>query len=234
MNKPKLPQKEFLFEHQIQKLFKEIDNFQVEIDSVNYDESLIKGYDRVIITGPQRSGTTFVCEAIAQTLGFKAVDEGIYVGRNRDGRTQRFICNTKDKNIVVQAPTMVYNIHTLVGENDLVIFMKRKWSDIVKSLYRIAKQQRPDNHLSNWISMNTMYDIEKYHWSLDDSKCREVYEEVVDRNSYYLDAPYKMWKNYLVKNIPNSITLNYESMKSHPMWIDKKDRESFSQKQIRK
>ena len=122
---------------------------------------------------------------------------------------------------------MTCRIQKLVDKNDLVIFMVRKWSDIVKSVFK------KNGRISNWIIMDTMYDVEKYYYSEYDSECGEIYERVVDRNSYYLDAPYKIWKHYQKDMIPNAISLEYESMKFHPMWIDKKDRKNFHEKQTR-
>ena len=40
-----------------------------------------------------------------------------------------------------------------------------------------------------------------------------------------------MWKHYQSKLIPNCITLEYESMKIHPMWLDKDQRKDFTDKQ---
>ena len=79
--------------------------------------------------------------------------------------------------------------------------------------------------------MDTMYDIEKYYFMEYDKNIESTYNKFVDRNSYYLDAYYKMWKHYQSKIIPNCIALNYESMKSHPMWIDKNKRKGFHEKQ---
>ena len=218
-----LPEKIFLDENQTKKVFNEIDNFQVKIDSVEYNKNLIEGYDRIVIIGTQRSGTTFTSQALSETLSFRNVDEAEFDVRNVDLFKNVF----KEKNIVVQAPAMTCRIQKLVGENDLVIFMVRKWSDIIKSVYR------KNGKISNWVVMDTMYDIEKHYYSEYDSECGKIYDKVVNRNSYYLNAPYNVWKHYQKDLIPNAISLEYESMKNHPMWIDKEDRKNFHEKQTR-
>ena len=43
-----------------------------------------------------------------------------------------------------------------------------------------------------------------------------------------------MWKYYQRDKIPNWIQLDYESMKSHPMWVDKDKRQNTTRKQISK
>ena len=64
----KLPEKIYLTEEYIQRVFNEIDQFEVELNTVDYNESLFKGYKRIIIVGPQRSGTTFTSQALSNTL----------------------------------------------------------------------------------------------------------------------------------------------------------------------
>jgi hypothetical protein len=235
----KPPIKKYINDSQLQQIFEEIDNFEVPLSSKNYDENLIRGYDRIIIIGSQRSGTTFVSQAISNTLGFRNVDENEFNVKD----VNKFKNIFKQKNIVVQAPGLTHLIQNLVSENDLVIFMTRKWSDIIKSVFR------KNGKLSNWILMNDMYDVNKYYYSTGyfkdlhgkvhelydkkDEKCESVFKEVVDKNSYYLDVVYKMWKYYQRDLIPNYIELDYESMKLHPMWVNKQNREDFSPKQTK-
>ena len=120
---------------------------------------------------------------------------------------------------------MTYLIHDIAEENDLIVFMVRRWSDILKSLYRIK-----ENGISNWIKMNVVYDMNKKNY---DYVGDELYEKYVDRNSYYLDVTYKMWKYYQRDRIPNYIELNYESMSVHPLWVSKEKRIDFEPKRIR-
>ena len=235
----KPPVKKYINDNQLQDVFGEIDNFQVPLEPVGYDEDLIKGYDRIVIVGPQRSGTTFVSQAITDTLSFKNIDEHAFNVKDVGMFKNIF----KQKDIVVQAPGLTHLIHNLVGENDLVIFMTRKWSDIIKSVYR------KNGKLSNWILMGEMYDVNKHYYTTGyykdasgkihylyqekDSKCESIFEKVVEKDSYYLDVVYKMWKHYQRDLITNYIQLDYESMKSHPMWVDKQQRGKFHAKQTK-
>ena len=217
----RLPEKIQLTEEHIQQVFNEIDQFTVELDTVDYNEDLFKGYKRIIIVGSQRSGTTFTSQALANTLNFRNVDESEF--NVRDVNMFRNII--KQENIVVQAPAMTCRIQALVGDDDLVVFMSRKWSDIVKGVHRKNKS------LSNWILMETMFNIERYYFNEYDNTAGKFFDKHVNKNSYYLDAYYNMWKHYQSKVIPNCITLKYESMKNHPMWLDKSQRKNFGDKQ---
>lgn len=217
-----LPEKIFLAEDQIQQVFNEIDQFTIELDTIDYDKKLFKGYKRIIIVGPQRSGTTFTSQALANTLNFRNVDEAEFNVRDVD----IFRNIMKQENIVVQAPSMTCRIQTLVGDDDLVVFMSRKWSDILKGVHR------KNGRLSNWILMKTMFNIERYYFNEYDNIAGEFFDKYVNKNSYYLDAYYNMWKYYQSKVIPNCIILKYGSMKNHPMWLNKDQRENFRNKQI--
>ena len=217
----RLPEKIHLTEEHIQRVFNEIDQFTVNLDTVDYDESLFKGYKRIIIVGPQRSGTTFTSQALSNTLKFRNVDEGEFSVRD----VNMFRNIMKQENIVIQAPAMTCRIQALIGKDDLVVFMSRKWSDIVKGVHR------KNRSLSNWILMETMFDAERYYFNEYGNTAGKFFDKHVNKNSYYLDAYYNMWKHYQSKIIPNCITLKYESMKNHPMWLDKSQRKNFGDKQ---
>ena len=217
----RLPEKIQLTEEHIQQVFNEIDQFTVELDTVDYNEDLFKGYKRIIIVGSQRSGTTFTSQALANTLNFRNVDEAEFNVRD----VNMFRSIIKQENIVVQAPAMTCRIQALVEDDDLFVFMSRKWSDIVKGVHRKNKS------LSNWVLMETMFNIERYHFNEYDNIAGEFFDKHVSKNSYYLNAYYNMWKHYQSKVIPNCITLKYESMKNHPMWLDKSQRKNFGDKQ---
>ena len=216
-----LPEKIYLKEEYIQQVFNEIDHFMVKLNTVDYNENLFKDYKRIIIVGSQRSGTTFTSRALANTLNFRNVDEAEFNVRD----INMFRNVIEQENIVVQAPAMTCRIQTLVGDDDLVVFMSRKWSDIVKGVHR------KNGSLSNWILMETMFDIERYHFNEYDNIAGKFFDKHVNKDSYYLDAYYNMWKYYQSKVIPNCITLKYESMKNHPMWLDKSQRKNFGDKQ---
>ena len=63
----------------------------------------------------------------------------------RNVKTCKGVMN-REKN-VIQAPGFTAVSHHLSTDEDLIVFMVRRWSDIVKSLYRI------NNSLSNLVIM---------------------------------------------------------------------------------
>ena len=116
--------------------------------------------------------------------------------------------------------------------------MVRRWSDIVKSLYRI------EGKISNWIYASTLYEYELYNRKypgirtncipFEDLEVEPYFNHYVNKKSYMLDIPYKIWKYYQRDKIPNWIQLDYQSMKAHPIWVDKDKRQNTTRKQISK
>jgi hypothetical protein len=61
----------------------------------------------------------------------------------------------------------------------------------------------------------------------------EYFNKYVDKNNYYLDVVYKIWDYYQKDKVKNWINLSYESMETHPMWLDKSKRKNFHSKQTK-
>jgi hypothetical protein len=92
----------------------------------------LKKFDRIMVTGPQRSGTTICARMIARDTGFKYVDEetiGI-----RDVGACRKLFETQSQ-FVVQAPSLAYCCHSFDGA---IVFMFRLIRDIIASQERIG------------------------------------------------------------------------------------------------
>jgi|TARA_R110001592_G_scaffold88735_2_gene261229 hypothetical protein len=235
---PSLPDRKFLTDEETEFAVNDIDNFRVELNPIQYNAVHFKGYPKVIIVGSQRSGTTFVSNALSKTLGFHHWDETDFNVKNVVQFQELLNRNYPQGGVVMQAPGLTHIIHALVDEDCLVVFMDRKWSDILKSVIR------KNGKVSSWIKMNVLYESNKFHythgysklenWSYNDVDldAEKVYEEKVDKNSYYLDVTYKMWKYYQRDRIQNYVELDYESMSNHGLWIPKKNRKDFNPKQF--
>jgi|TARA_Y100000592_G_scaffold76476_1_gene119730 hypothetical protein len=227
----KAPDKKLLTEEQINQVFDEINHFQVPLETINFEKKLFEGYRNIIVTGAPRSGTTITGKMLAETISFKYVDENEFGCRNFK---QFKLISNQGKN-VIQAPGISHIAHFLPNDDDLVVFMVRPWSDIVKSLYRILGK------LSNWILTDTLYEYELFNRKNPGIRCdstpaidtevEDYFIKHVDRESYYLEMTYKMWKFYQRDKIKNWLQLDFESMSAHPLWIDKKDRKNFTRKQ---
>jgi hypothetical protein len=90
----------------------------------------LKTYDAILVTGPQRSGTTIASHILAHELGYKHVDENdiniddIEKAKNVVGL----------RPVVLQAPGLCFAAHTL---GFTVVIMRRSVKDIQVSEKRI-------------------------------------------------------------------------------------------------
>lgn len=127
----------------------------------SYSELLeaCKGYDRIIVTGPQRSGTTFTARALAKSLGVQMVDEHQHPSRlEADKYVWQYACHNhkihKNKNV------------------DLVIWMNRDREDVMKSEKRISWKSF-ERHKREYVSVfgveakafDNNYDMKHHFWN---------------------------------------------------------------------
>ena len=97
--------------------------------------SHLKSFDKILVTGPQRSGTRICAKMIAQDTGHHYVDEE-HFGFLRKGCFRMMLesCNE----IVVQCPALSRWIHEFSGDDTIIVFMKRNPEDVIASQERIG------------------------------------------------------------------------------------------------
>lgn len=93
-----------------------------------------KKYSHIVVTGPQRSGTTIASKILAYDLGYKQFREEDI--RNHSLRLLYGILRKKIK-AVIQAPGLASVCHFLDSPGLGVVFMRRNPKDILSSQERI-------------------------------------------------------------------------------------------------
>ncbi len=92
----------------------------------------------VLVTGPQRSGTTITAKIWAEMLGWAYVDE-LHFGANADEDLWRFLRDpTRRDDVVVQCPGMFASVMENAGLSELVVLCRRPLSEIWTSQARIG------------------------------------------------------------------------------------------------
>lgn len=156
---------------------------------------------KILVTGPQRSGTTFSAYALSQTFKYPFVNEHDYGVHNH----LNFINYVKNlTTFCAQGPGLCHAIEDIIKAipDITIIVMRRNLEDIKKSEKRI-----------NW-SWEQL-ELEKFGIKNKNKSQAAIKYDFIDSLSY-----------------DNIINLDYESMKEHPLWINKDKRKNFKSKQI--
>jgi len=180
---------------------------------MTYDEAIsqLRKFKKVIVTGPQRSGTTIAGKMIAGDLSYRYVDEGFHSVGSNIGLLTNFLSD-KEK-IVVQCPILAFQAHNM-PPGWAVVFMRRNVDDIHRSQKRI-----------NW------------EWDEAEKKqYKKLFAEErpgvnIDFNRRISAIKYIFWDSYQKSRVKNKFEIAYESLSTHPMWLSKDQRKGFGAKQ---
>jgi hypothetical protein len=98
------------------------------------------GFERVLVTGPQRSGTRICAKMIAHDTDLRFVDEREFCV---DSLNRLWKLLQDETGIVVQCPALCRYVHHLASNDDAVVFMLRPSADIQASQDRIGWEWEP-------------------------------------------------------------------------------------------
>lgn len=173
---------------------------------------------KILVTGPQRSGTRIATHILAQDLNFECLDEMVY--GIHDYRIFQDLVKNRI-NFVAQGPALCYKLEILAKEI-FIIYMIRDVSAIIKSQKRIK-----------WAYEEIEKNIFKMHFDKILTYPSSCYRNIknMDWSRPISELKYYIWDNIQKKNIQNYLELDYESLKGHQLWVD--DRKSFKNDQIK-
>ena len=162
-----------------------------------------KNYSRVIIVGPQRSGTNFATKQLAQDLGLRYVGQYEF-GYPDDDPSREFKALLRDAaKIAVHAIQLTPWINDLEGGDTIAIYIVRKRSEILASENRV-----------NWSTAG--FPLQKQLYSIRFPQQVDTLQ-IFERNS---DMVNYFWDNF-VKNdlkIPY-VEFRYDDFSSSEGWI---------------
>jgi hypothetical protein len=160
------------------------------------DFSEFKQYSKIVVSGPQRSGTNLVSKVLCEELGYTFIDEeefGFHFEKD-------FMEILKNKNkIIMQAPGMSHILHKLTESSACIVFCLRDPSEIMQS-----------QHNLNW----TGESFERQKYTRPEYDYLPIglvkYIEWFFHQRSELKIPYK--------------EIYYNSFKNHKLWINKENR----------
>lgn len=177
----------------------------------------------IVVTGPERSGTNIAAKMIAHSLGCDYVPENSW---GSDFGKLWAILNTADRRLVVHAPHLTYRVHEIdahCGDHVLVVFMLRSVSEIVASQRRIGWGKTTGLSVDGedpkgWGNPESVW---------FDRPSNDVFEEIIDPSRHLCENRQLVWHLRQKQHVKNLIEVAYESLQTHPLWLDKERRQNF-------
>lgn len=162
----------------------------------------LHGFTRIVVTGPQRSGTRIATKMIANDLGLRYIQEEEFGVHS----FERMMLILLEGWVCIHAPALSHKSH-LLPSNVAVVFMIRNEEDILASQSRI--------NWRSWPVERGAYEIEDFlpYYEETDPICR---------------IKYKVFAGYQKGLISNCFEVQFEDLAYHHMWINKEDRTEFS------
>ena len=117
-------------------------------------------------------------------------------------------------NFVLQCPAMSSMIHRIPDSHEvLVVFMRRFVSQIIQSEKRVKWNDGP-------------VELQRYQRIPElESTMAQLASPAISEVVYYC------WDQYQRKQLPHTADLRYDSLSSHPLWVDKSERWDFTDRQ---
>ena len=176
--------------------------------------TLARDFQKVLVTGPQRSGTTIAAHILAEELEYEYVDESA-VGIADPGRMRDLLA--EKGRIVVQCPGFSASIHHFAADDVLVVFMIRHPEDIAASEKRV-----------NWNG----HKEERYRYAeqFGEDRLLLLFDKVTLEGKM-ADLTYIFWAVKQRHLVPNHAELSYDALSEHPLWIPKDERDGWHERQ---
>lgn len=164
-------------------------------------------YDTIVVSGPQRSGTTIAAQCIGKDLSLPVIDEydfGI-------SDFQHALSILKEGPCIAQAPALSHQIHLFHSlERTAIIWMHRSPRDVFRS--ELAKGWRHSN--DNLQNSGHNIETRKYHDEF------LIHNASID--SYYMK--HDIWARYQYPLSRHNFNLSYSSLSKHPLYISPSNR----------
>lgn len=160
----------------------------------------LSGFPAIIVTGPHRSGTTFLTEALGQDLGYTVVREEHFGFKGfRKLLWILFWTRVARLRIVVQAPALFHRVPLMA---------RFPWTAIVVVHRPLSEIARSWQHT---------YAEDGQLLSGDANNAAEL-RDLGYANGNAAEIKYRLWEEWK-RRIRNSFDIDYRSLRDHPMWV---------------
>lgn len=165
----------------------------------------LRGYKRIIVTGPHRSGTTIAAEMIAADTGLEAVREEAFLFYRED-MLQGLLAR---EGIVVQCPALFDRMPDFSDPDTAIVMMRRPLDELEESRGRMfvpGSTERFSAEEQNQAQLARLGAAEGDAAALK----------------------YARWSDWVDSGrIHHPVEVAYDALKSHPMWVTPEQRRSL-------
>lgn len=209
-------------------------------DGVSWDSLSLARYRVVLVTGPQRSGTTWAACALASSLGYTLYDERhpLTAGNNTLVSLRRAFtfARQQPRGAVIQAPMATSVLHELpIFPGLAIVFIARHCLDVFRSQNRVMP------HRGGWTCVaGRTKELRKYrmreelrpHFDERDMVCtikqhawQRYQRPFLERRA---SADKRRAAAYAGAGLPLSATVDFASFATHPLWHGEDERRNLS------
>lgn len=163
-------------------------------DIITFATEPFMDFEKIVVVGPQRSGTRFTAYAISHDLGYDFLDQ-TQIGLTNFGMMKTQL--DKHERCVIQGTGCTCKIHELGREDVLVVWVRRNTADILASQKRI-----------------------QWGESCERGRIPKPYQD----SEPLCEGRYRYWTEVQKAQVPHWIEIDYESLRKHPLFIDRNTR----------
>ena len=165
----------------------------------------LRGYKRIIVTGPHRSGTTIAAEMIAADTGHEAVREEAFLFYREDmlhGLMAR-------DGIVVQCPALFDRMPDLTDPDTAIVLMRRPLSELEASRARMFVPGSTERFSAE-----------------EQNRAQLARLGATDGDAAAIK--YARWADWIAEGrIHHPVEVAYDALRAHPMWVSPEQRRSL-------
>lgn len=169
-------------------------------------------FNKIIVTGCPRSGTTISGLILAHELGYKFIDETYYNGTDIDKFI--FFLSYAKRKMVIQCTAFMKDLYKLDEYfNIAIVLIRRNYNDILKSFknsenFKIGVPANNEN--GTFIKFNKeSLQILANHFEINNDE----------------NLPKNVYKKFIKPK--NLFELNYEELENHKLFVKKQDRRKY-------
>lgn len=159
---------------------------------------------KLFVTGPQRSGTTFVSNCLSHSFRIPLIDEAEFDAYFY--ARFKFIAKKHDS-WVVHGPALFHKVFDVANDfpDATFVVVRRDYESIIESQQRISWEDA----------------LERSHMNVSEWDTRPISQ-----------IKYEAWDKWKI-DLPSWVEYEYNDFEVHPFWVDKEQRKNFHSKQWR-